>query len=91
MIDITTTRKVALGTHIPELVLVLLFGVSLLSAFLAGAAMTKHAERRVIHGAIFAAAVSMTIYTILDLDSLRGGLIRLDGADAILQDLKQTI
>ncbi len=91
MIDITTTRKVALGTHIPELVLVLLFGVSLLSAFLAGAAMAKHAERRLIHGAIFAAAVSLTIYTILDLDSPRGGLIRLDGADAILQDLQQTI
>ena len=91
MIDITAERKVALGVHIPELVLVLLFGVSLFSALLAGAGMSRHGVRHLVHGAVFAAAVSLTIYTILDLDNPRGGLIRLEAADRLLQDLKASI
>jgi hypothetical protein len=91
MIDITAERRVALGVHIPELVLVLLFGVSLFSALLAGAGMSRHGMRHLIHGAIFAAAVSLTIYTILDLDNPRSGFIRLEGADRVLQELKSSI
>ncbi len=91
MIDITAERKVALGVHIPILVLILLFGVSLFSALLAGAGMSRHGARHIVHGAIFAAAVSLTIYTILDLDNPRGGFIRLEAADRLLEDLKTSI
>lgn len=91
MIDVTTERKVALGTHIPGLVLFLLFGVSLFSALLAGAGMSKHGARHLVHGGIFAIAVSLTIYTIMDLDNPRGGLIRLEAAEKILTDLHKSI
>lgn len=84
MIDITTTRKVALDTHLPDLVVALLFGMSLLSAFIAGAGMAKHDQRRTLHGGFFAAAVALTVYTILDLDNPRGGLIRMDAAERVL-------
>lgn len=91
MIDVTTERKVFLSTHIPELVLVLLFGVSLFSALLAGAGMSRHGIRHIVHGSIFAASVTLTVYTILDLDSRRGGLIRLDAADRALEQLRGSI
>ena len=91
MIDVTTERKVVLSTHIPELVLVLLFGVSLFSALLAGAGASRHGIRHIVHGSIFAAAVTLTVYTILDLDSPRGGLIRLDAADRVLEQLRSSI
>ena len=88
MIDVTRERKVALSTQIPELVLVMLFGVSLFSALLAGAGMSRHGVRRLVHGGSYAAAVTLTIYTNLDLDSPRGGLIRLDAADRVLAQLR---
>lgn len=88
MIDVTTERKVALSTQIPGLVLVTLFGVSLFSALLAGAGMSRHGLRHLVHGGIYAAAVTLTVYTILDLDSPRGGLIRLDAADRVLEQLR---
>lgn len=91
MIDVTLERKVALSTQIPELVLVLLFGVSLLCALLAGTGMARHGIRHIVHGSIFAAAVTLTVYTILDLDSPRGGLIRLDVADRTLEQLRSSI
>ena len=91
MIDVTTQRKVALSTHIPELVLVLLVGVSLFSALLAGANMSKGGIRHILHGGIFAAAVALTVYTILDLDNPRGGLVRLDAADRVLSQLRSSI
>ncbi len=91
MIDITTERKVALGTHIPNLVLGLLVGVSLFSALLAGVAVSRHGKRPLLHSAVFAAAVSLTIYTIMDLDNPRSGLIRVEAADRILFDLARSM
>lgn len=91
MIDVTAKRKVALGTRMPDLVLVLLFGVSLFSALLAGAGMSRNGLRHLVHGSIFAAAVTLTVYTILDLDSPRSGFIRLDVADKVLEQLLGSI
>lgn len=36
---------------------------------------------------LFAAAVSITVYTVLDLDDPRLGLIRLDAAEKVLHQL----
>lgn len=91
MIDITTERRIARDTHVPNLVLGLLFAVSLLCALLAGAALSRHGRRRNLHGAVFALAVSLTIYTIIDLDNPRSGLIRLDAADRVMSSLRATM
>ncbi|SUS03316.1 conserved membrane hypothetical protein [uncultured Defluviicoccus sp.] len=91
MIDVTTKRKVALDTHIPGLVLFLLICVSLCSALVAGAATSKNRDRQPIHAALFAGAVALTVYTILDLDNPRGGLIRLDAADRVLTSLRDAV
>lgn len=88
MIDLTTERKVALSTHIPLLVMFLLVGVSLFSALLAGVATARHGERQPVHAAVFAIAIGLTFYTIVDLDNPRTGLIKLEAADRVLQDLQ---
>lgn len=91
MIDITSSRTLALHTRMPALILGLLLGVAVLSALLAGYAMSKQGKRSLLHMALYAAAVSLTTYVILDLDNPRSGLIRLDAADAILRNLRNSI
>jgi hypothetical protein len=91
MIDVTTARAVALHTTIPTLILVLLLGVALLTSLLAGYGMAKAGRRQALHGAIYAVAVSLTIYVVLDLDNPRRGLIRLDAAEQVLKQLQRMI
>jgi hypothetical protein len=88
MINVTRERKVALSTQMPELVLVMLFGVSLFSALIAGEGMSRHGPRHLVHGGIHAAAVTTMIYTVFDLNSPRGGLIRLGAAGRVLAQLR---
>ena len=44
-----------------------------------------------LHLFLYAAAVTITIYTVLDLDNPRAGLIRLDAADQVLKDLRDSV
>jgi multisubunit Na+/H+ antiporter MnhB subunit len=91
MIDITTTRSVALRTHLPTLISVLLIGVALLSAFLAGYAMAYRGRRSWLHIVVYALSISLTIYVVIDLDYPRSGLVRLDAADSDLAKLRDSI
>jgi hypothetical protein len=89
-IDVTTSRAVMASTRLPALILALLMIVSMLSALLAGLGMAERG-RSWLHVLLYAAAVTITIYTVLDLDNPRAGLIRLDAADQVLKDLLQSM
>jgi hypothetical protein len=91
MIDITTTRSIALRTHLPTLVFSLLISLALMSALLAGYSMAKRQHRSWVHGLLYAGFISITIYTVLDLDHPRSGLIRLDAADSAIVKLRNSI
>jgi hypothetical protein len=91
MIDVTTSRRVALYTHLPSLVLVMLMMVALFSGLLAGYTMAKRASRSWLHTVVYAFVVSVTIYAVIDLDYPRSGLIRLDAADNALEELRDSI
>ena len=91
MIDITTARKVALTTHTPTLVVVLLESLSLLSAVAAGYGMSARKHRSWLHILLYTLAITVTFYVVLDLDNPRVGLIRLDKADKVLWDLRDTM
>ena len=91
MIDVTTSRSVALQTHLPPLILGLLISMALLSGLLAGYAMAGRKARSHMHMVIYAAVVAITIYAVLDLDYPRSGLIRLTAADNVLQELKNSM
>jgi len=91
MIDVTAARAVALNTHVPTAILALLVGVALISAFIAGYAMEKPGRWHFFYAAIYSVAVSLTIYTVLDLDNPRAGIIRLQVADQALRELRESI
>ncbi len=91
MIDITTTRSIALRTRTPSLVFALLILFALMSGLLAGYSTAKRERRSWLHMLLYAGFVSITIYTVLDLDDPRSGLIRLDAADSAIQKLRASI
>ncbi len=91
MIDVTTSRTVALHTHLPALIFALLMGVPILSSLLAGYAMEKRRSRSWLHMLVYALVVAGTIYAVVDLDYPRSGWIRLEEADNALAKLQDSI
>ena len=91
MIDVTTNRTVALQTHPPLLVFVMLGFLALASAVLAGYGMAGSKSRSLLHVVGFAAILTITVYVILDYEFPRVGIIRLDPADHLLVDVRQSM
>ena len=91
MIDITTTRTVASQTHPPTIIFVMLGGLALAGSLLAGYGMAGGKTRSWIHMFIFAAIMAVTVYVILDLEYPRLGVIRIDAADRVLLELRDSM
>jgi len=91
MIDITTTRVMATRNHPPLAVFLLLGGLSLVGALLVGYGTSPNKDRGWFHTLVFAAILSLTVYVIADLEFPRLGLIRVDGADQVLLDLRESM
>lgn len=91
MIDITTTRVMALQLHPPIIIFAMLFLVALASALLAGYSMAGGKDRKWIHVIGFAFVIALTVYVILDIEFPRLGLIRVDAFDQALVDLLQSM
>ena len=91
MIDITTTRTVALQTHPPTVVFAMLGFLALACSLLAGYGMAGAPSRSVLHVLGFAAILTVTVYVILDYEFPRVGLIRLDAADQVLSDARHNM
>jgi hypothetical protein len=91
MIDITTTRAVAMQNHPPRVIFFLLAVLSLISALLSGYVMCSTAVRSWFYMLLFAATMSATFFVILDLEYPRFGLIRIDEADKVLVDLRNLV
>jgi hypothetical protein len=84
MIDITTTRFVALQTHPPISIYVTLVLLALASSLVAGFDMSDTDKRAWLHTVVFAAALTLTLYLIIDLEFPRIGTIRVDRYDRAL-------
>jgi hypothetical protein len=91
MIDITTTRTMALQLHPPLIIFGMLFLVALASALLAGYGMAGGKSRRWLHVIGFALVIGLTVYVILDIEFPRYGLIRVDAFDQALVDLLKSM
>lgn len=91
MIDVTTSRTVALHIHLPPLIFALSISVALLSGLLAGYGMTKRHARSWLHLFLYALVIALTIYTVVDLDYPRFGLIHLNSVDNALNQLRDSI
>jgi hypothetical protein len=88
MIDITTTRTMALQTHPPRIIYVLLFGLGLICSLLAGYRMSSAQHRSWLHILGFTVITVIIVYVMLDAEYPRAGLIRLETADQLLVDLR---
>ena len=88
MIDITTTRSMALQTHPPRIIYALLFGLGLICSLLAGYRMSSDQHRSWLHIFGFTVITVIIVYVMLDAEYPRAGLIRLETADQLLVDLR---
>ena len=91
MFDITTTRTEAMKNHPPAIIFVMIGVLSLAAALLAGYGMAGGKSRSWIHIVGFAAVMALTVYVILDIEHPRLGLIRVDGADRVLVELRESM
>ena len=90
MIDITTTRTMALQVHPPRIIYALLFGLGLICSLLAGYRMSS-GQRSWLHIAGFTVMTVIIVYVILDAEYPRAGLIRLESADQLLVELRDSM
>ncbi len=88
MIDITATRRMALQTHPPNVIYVLLFSLGLICAMLAGYRMSNGQRRSWLHILSFAVMTVIIVYVIIDVEYPRAGLIRLQAFDQLLVDVR---
>ena len=91
MIDITTTRTMALQLHPPRIVYVLLFGLGLICSLLAGFRMSSGQHRSWVHILGFTVLTVFIVYVMLDVEYPRAGLIRLESADQLLINLREAM
>jgi hypothetical protein len=91
MIDITTTRVMATRMHPPLVVFLMLGALALMSALLAGHGMASAGPRSWVHVLGFAIIIATTVYVIVDMEYPRFGMIRVDAADQVLMDLRQSM
>lgn len=88
MIDITTTRTMALEVHPPRVIYGLLFVLGLLCALLAGYRMATGKRRSWLHILSFVVITVVIVYVILDVEYPRAGLIRLEAGDQVLVNVR---
>jgi hypothetical protein len=77
--------------RLPRLIFALLVLVALLSSSLAGYGMAERKKRSWFPVFLLAGAVAVTVYVVMDLDDTRVGLIRLDSAEGVLIQLRDSI
>jgi hypothetical protein len=91
MIDIVTTRTAATRLHPPLVIFELLFVLGLCCALLAGFGMAGSKRRSWVHTIAFGAVIACSIYVIVELEYPRLGMIRVDDADRVLVELRESM
>ena len=91
MIDITTTRTMAMQVHPPGIVFALLFVLGLICSLLAGYRMAVGEYRSWLHIAGFAVITVVIVYVTIDVEYPRTGLFRLSDADQVLVQLRSSM
>ena len=89
MIDISTTRTVALYIHPPTIIYGLLLGAALISALLMGYRIGGAQRRSWVHILGFTTMTVIVAYVTLDIEYPRTGFFRLNDTDAFLIQVRQ--
>jgi hypothetical protein len=91
MFDISTARRLATRIHPPLIIYILLGLVALFGALLAGYGMAGSGGRSWLHMVAFSLTIAAATYLILDLEYPTMGLIRVEGFDRALLELRATM
>ena len=91
MIDITTTRTMAMQMHPPMVIFALLFGLALASSLLVGYGMAGSKKRNWLHTLVLAFVMAASVFVILDIEYPRLGFIRVDAFDRALMELRESM
>jgi hypothetical protein len=91
MIDIVTTRSIAIQTHPPLIIWFALALLALVCAGLAGYAASRSERPSRFYAILFAAITVLILYIILDIEYPRYGFVRLDSVNQLLVDLGKTM
>jgi hypothetical protein len=90
MFDIASAHYVAVQTHPPLLIYLLLLVLALLCSLLAGYGMAGNRERNWTRTLCFVGSLLLALYVIVDLEFPRHGLIRIDSFDRVLVELRNS-
>lgn len=88
MIDTASSREHAKRLHPPTAVFVRLGLFALIGSLFVGHAMALKPRGR-LHAIGFAIVISISLFVILDYEFPRYGLIRVDGSDSVLTDVRR--
>lgn len=91
MIDITTTRKMAMMMHPPQIIFVLLFVFAYGCSFISGYGTARNQSHHWVHSVVFATMTAVAVYVIVDIEYPRFGVIRVDAADQVLIELHESM
>jgi hypothetical protein len=91
MIDITTTRTVALETHPPLVVFAMLGILMWICSLLAGFGIASSEGRSNLHVFAFTGILCLTIFVIVDYEYPRVGFVRINAVDQLLVDLRDSM
>jgi len=91
MFDLAASRTEASETRTPWMIFLLLTCLSLASAVLAGRALAVQATRSWGHRLIFSAVLALVVFVVADLDDPRHGFIRIDQADRLLREARDSM
>ncbi len=89
LIDVTAERQFVLDNRVPQAVIWMVFAVTLVAGAMGGFAFGAKRQRNWLAVAGFALMISIVVYTILDLDRPRRGLIQVDQKPML--DLKASL
>jgi len=91
MFDLATVRTAATQMHPPTIIYVMLIGLALAAALLAGYRSAGDRAYGWVHRLAFSAIVALTVYVILDMEYPRMGFIRIDGIDQVLTSVRDSM
>ena len=91
MFDLGATRYAAVKFHVSLVIFWFLFVLSMLASLLAGYGMGSAKRRNWLYMILFSLLVTLTLSVIIDIELPRHGFIRLDKADNILVELRESM